>query len=220
MGRNDKQLSQTVKTALPLKVNENMHVIGICGGIASGKSLVAEQFQDLGAEILDADKASHEVLTDTNVIEQLVARWGNSILGDERQIVRAAVAKIVFAPPPSGPTELAFLEQITHPRIGMLLNDQLKQLATANMKAVILDAPVMFKAGWDGMCDTIVFVDTSRDIRLTRANTRGWSEDDFDVREAAQESLEVKRSRADLVIDNSGSPAQTAAQVQEFWNSL
>ncbi|MFT5525119.1 MAG: dephospho-CoA kinase [Pirellulaceae bacterium] len=197
-----------------------MHIIGICGGIASGKSLVTDQFHALGAAILDADKAGHQVLKESAVIEILVERWGAKILDEQNQVVRSVVAKIVFAPHPAGPQELAFLEQTTHPQIGKRLKQQLNEFKYADMKAVILDAPVMFKAGWDGMCDTIVFVDAPRAIRLDRAKNRGWSEADFDAREAAQESLEVKRSRADLVIDNSGSQDQTAAQIEELWNKL
>ena len=84
----------------------------------------------------------------------------------------------------------------------------------------VLDAPVMFKAGWEKLCDKILFVDAPRELRLARALRRGWSEADFDARESAQESLDVKRSHADVILDNSSSPEHAYAQVQRFWHSL
>ena len=78
----------------------------------------------------------------------------------------------------------------------------------------------MFKAGWDARCDKILFVDVSREVRLQRALRRGWTEQAFAAREAAQQSLDLKRERADVVIDNSGSPQQTRLQLRRFWRSM
>ena len=118
-----------------------MNVIGIAGGIASGKSLVSQQLQQLGAEILDADRAGHEVLREPTVRSALVERWGERILADDREINRKVVAGIVFASPPNGPKELSFLESITHPRIGERLRKRCQQLLQEDVKAVVLDAP-------------------------------------------------------------------------------
>ena len=197
-----------------------MKVIGILGGVASGKSLVAEQLSSLGAEVLNADRVGHEVLRETEVINLLRERWGNGVIDKDGQINRAAVAKIVFAPPPQGAEQLAFLEQITHPRIGLRLRQQIEQLSHRGVEVVVLDAPVMLKAGWKGFCDRILFVDTAPNIRLERARERGWSEQAFAAREDAQESLEKKRGVSDCVIDNSGTRQETLAQVEEFWNGI
>ena len=86
--------------------------------------------------------------------------------------------------------------------------------------AAALDAPLLLEAGWDRLCDTLVFVDAPRGLRLARARKRGWSEADFARREAAQQSLEAKRGRADLVVDNSGPLDATRAQVERLWHSL
>ncbi len=197
-----------------------MKVIGIAGGIASGKSSIADGFRKLGVEILDADRIAHEVLREADVKRTLTDRWGKTILDDRGEINRSAVARIVFASPPDGPRELAFLEQIVHPRIGHRLRDRLDGYAASGAKAVVLDAAVMFKAGWDKYCDQIVFVDAPREVRLQRARKRGWSDENFAAREEAQESMEEKRSRSDVVIDNSGSPEDTQRQLREFWLSL
>ena len=84
----------------------------------------------------------------------------------------------------------------------------------------VLDAPLLWEAGWNDWCDKIVFVEAPREERLRRALARGWSREDFAAREAAQESLERKRASADAIIDNSGPPERTQAQVERLWASL
>jgi len=197
-----------------------MKVIGILGGVASGKSLVADQFRRLGAEVLNADRVAHEVLRESEVINALRERWGGGVMDNDGQINRAAVAKIVFAAPPDGPEQLAFLEQITHPRIGLRLRRQIQELSQREVEVVVLDAPVMLKAGWNQFCDRILFVETEQNFRRERARERGWSDEAFAAREAAQESLEKKRDISDYVIDNSGTRQETLVQVEEFWNSI
>lgn len=197
-----------------------MNVIGIAGGIASGKSSVADELKKLGVETLDADRVAHEVLREVDVKEKLNERWGQEIFDNDGEIDRNAVAKIVFGPPPEGPQELAYLEQIVHPRIGQRLREQLDERRKSDAKAVVLDAAVMFKAGWDKFCDKIVFVDSPRALRLDRARQRGWSDASFAAREEAQESLEEKLKHAHVVIDNSGSLEETQKQLREFWYSL
>lgn len=197
-----------------------MQIVGLLGGVASGKSLVARQLCELGAGLLDGDRAGHEVLQ-LPEIERLVRQyWGDAVFGDDGRVNRKALGKIVFAPPPEGPRQLQRLEQLTHPEIGVRLRRQADHLAREGRKVAVLDAPVMLKAGWDKFCDRIVFVDAPREVRLARAVGRGWNQEDFAAREAAQESLEVKRAHADTMIDNSGSPESTEAQVKRLWQSL
>lgn len=196
-------------------------VIGVAGGVASGKSLVSEKLRSLGAGVLDADRLGHDVLREQQVLEAIRDRWGDSVFDADGQVDRRAVAAIVFAPPPTGPEELAFLESLTHPRIEERLRTRIEKLREMpRFAATVLDAAVMFKAGWDKLCDQIVFVDVPREMRLRRAMLRGWTPEQFAAREAAQESVEKKRQRADIVIDNSGTPRQTFQQVAEVWRSL
>ena len=198
-----------------------MQVIGILGGVASGKSLVARQLEKLGAVVLDADALGHEVLRRPEVTVAIRDRWGERVIAEGGQIDRSAVARIVFADSAEGRRELEFLEELTHPKIGELLRRRLDELAMAGQApAAVLDAPVMLKAGWDGHCDRIVFVDAPREVRLARARGRGWNEEVFSAREAAQESLDAKRERADVVIDNSSSTELTQAQIEHLWQSL
>jgi dephospho-CoA kinase len=203
-----------------------MHVIGILGGVASGKSEVARQFERLGCGLLDADRAGHEVLAQPEVVEALICRWGQGILDATGYVNRAAVAKIVFVREPLDSAEKAveerqFLEQLTHPRIAALLEQQKGAFAaTGRVRAVVLDAALLLEAGWDKLCDTFVFVDAPRTLRLARAQARGWSESEFSAREAAQESLEAKRRRADFVIDTSRTLEDCRVQVESVYRSL
>lgn len=198
-----------------------MQVIGVVGGIASGKSAVAEHFRRLGAEVLSADRIGHEVLREAEVQRAIRERWGEAAFDPHGRVDRGSLARIVFAPPPEGPRERLYLEQITHPRIGKRLQQRIAELAQGNgPKAVVLDAAVLFEAGWDALCEKIVFVEAPRSQRQQRALHRGWSEAEFSAREAAQESLDDKRQRADWVIDNSGPPENTFSQVQQIWRSL
>ena len=124
-------------------------MIGIVGGVASGKSLVAEQLASVRAPVvLDADQAGHEVLRTAEVKQRRARRWGD---GDFRRgrpdRSRGSWRKIVFAPAPEGPRELKYLEQLTHPRIGQLLRaaDRRNWPRPADVPAVVLDAPLLFE---------------------------------------------------------------------------
>lgn len=196
-----------------------MQIVGLVGGVASGKSLVAKQFADRGAVVLDADRAGHQALGLPQVEAAARERWGDKIFGRDGHIDRSALARIVFAPTPEGGRERQYLEQLTHPEIGRILREGIENVAP-NVPLVVLDAALLFEAGWDKLCGKLVFVDAPREVRLARARARGWSEDDFSAREAAQESLDFKRGRADAIIDNAGSAEHTQMQVDRLWQSL
>lgn len=185
------------RTAIPL--------VGILGGIASGKSLVTDALARHGAAVVSADRLAHEVLECDEVKRAARERWGNAIFLADGRVDRAALAKIVFAPGPDGPRERKLLEQWTHPKIGVLARDEIERLARdASSPAIVLDVPLLLESGWHSWCDKLIFVDAPRQQRLLRAQMRGWTEEEFDHREAAQAPMEEKRNLADVVIDNSG----------------
>jgi dephospho-CoA kinase len=200
-----------------------MKILGLLGGVASGKSLVARQLAELGAVVLDADRAGHETLQLPCIEAAARQRWGEAVFGPDGHIDRARLATIVFAPPPEGPTERKYLEELTHPEIGKRL---LAQVGAATEPAkrpplmAVLDAALILEAGWDKLCDCFAFIDVPQGVRLARAVERGWTEADFAAREGAQESLDFKRARADVIIDNSGTADHTQAQVQRLWQFL
>lgn len=205
-----------------------MITIGLIGGIASGKSAVARDFQELGAFVIDADQVGHAVLDLPHVTEQLVARWGTGILGENGEMNRSAIAAIVFPPvkdldddSSDYQAELEFLESVTHPEIRAKIQERMEQVRqTGRFEVIVLDAAVMLKTGWDTLCDQLVYVDAPRELREKRAILRGMEASQFASREEAQIPVNEKKKRADVVIDNSGPPQKTFRQVQEVWQSL
>jgi len=195
----------------------HMHIIGITGGIASGKSAVSAELAALGVAVLDADRAAHEVINLPAVKQALVDRWGSAILGDSGEVNRQAVAKRVFSSQSDSSAELQFLEQTLHPQIRLQFEAELVRLAEEGVPAVVIDAPLLLKAGWESLCDAVLFVDSTREKRLERAAQRGWSEKDFSLREQAQMPIEEKRNRVTHVVANHGSLEALKAQVRDFW---
>jgi len=195
-----------------------MIVIGLAGGIACGKSLVAACLEDLGCVIIDADKVGHEVLCMPSIVGQIEEKWGGRVVVDGK-VDRRELAKIVFPSGSDSPTRaLKYLEQLTHPEIGKSIQQRLEQFrASGDFPAVVLDAPVMFKANWDRLCDQIVFVDADLETRKQRAKERGWSETELERRESYQMPLEQKRKRSTDLVTNSGSVEELKLQIKQLW---
>lgn len=197
-----------------------MYTIGLIGGVASGKSTVAEMFAELGAVVLNADRAAHDVLDQPEVRDQLVARWGRVVLGDDDRVDRREVASLVFGDSPDAKEERKFLESIVHPLTRIALETRRELLAGQGQQVFVIDAPLLLEAGWDASCDIIVMVDAPEEHRRMYAKKRGWPAEELDRREGAQMPLEKKRHRADVVIDNGSDLAYTRQQVHDFWNDF
>ncbi len=198
-----------------------MILIGILGGIGSGKSLVANELARLGAVILDGDRMGHLVLEEAEVKQALRARWGEMIFCEDGTVNRREVAKIVFCDTLGAKEDLKFLEALTHPRIGVRLFSELERLRTEGLVQVaVLDAPVMTKTGWDKKCDRLWFVECPKAERVRRVAARGWTAEQLEAYEAAQDSLEWRKSLCDTVIDNSGDQNVTRDQVAKEFGGL
>ena len=196
-----------------------MIVVGILGGIASGKSFVTDTLKSLGAVVLDADRMGHEVLLRKSVKDRIHQMWGERVFDPSGQVDRSKLAEIVFDP--EAPEQLTRLEEITHPLIEEQLQLAIRQAAadgTAPM--LVLDAPVMVKAGWHHLCDEIVFVESTETVRWQRACGRGWTRQMFENREAMQTDIQTKRQLQTVIIDNNGTRDQTRSQVREFWGRV
>lgn len=192
-----------------------MKLIGILGGIGSGKSLVAAALAQRGAAVLDADRAGHLVLEEPEVRDALRARWGERVFGPDGGVNRKAIAGIVFGETPKAKEELAFLESVTHPRIGARIFEELERLRREGKGAVaVLDAPVMTKTGWHERCDELWWVECPKEERIRRVASRGWDAAKLEAYEAAQDPLDWRRSLCQVVIDNSGDKEATERQVE------
>jgi dephospho-CoA kinase len=197
-----------------------MKTIGLVGGVASGKSLVARMLVELGAGLLDADRTGHAVLAeDAEVHRAIRRRWGEAVFGAEGSVDRTAVAERVFAKTENGREDREFLEGLLHPRIRKRLEARREEYAAEERKAAVLDAPLLLEAGWQAICDVVLLVDVPQEVRLARAKHRGWSEAQFLSREAAQWPIERKRQFADATIANAGSEAELRLAVREFWDN-
>jgi dephospho-CoA kinase len=195
-----------------------MKIIGLVGGVASGKSLVASMLVELGAVHLDADRAGHAVLAEDDGVRQaLLDRWGNAILDTDGRVDRRAVAKQVFAKSATGTANRKFLEDLLHPRIRERLNIERDQAVATGKPAIVVDAPLLLEADWGSLCDIVMMIDSPRELRLKRAAARGWTEADFDDREAAQWPSEKKRRHADIVIPNYGTADELCGAISQFW---
>jgi len=187
-----------------VSVRTHPFVVGIIGGIGSGKSAVA---RGLGSRfrvrIIDADRIGHEVLTLPRVKDEIRSNIGQDVF-DGPDVDRRALARRVFGTSPHHSQSLIQLERIVHPEIRGQLKVQIEQTGT-DFDLIVLDAAVMLEAGWNGLCDAVAFVDVPFESRLARVSERhGWNEDELRRREASQLSLDKKRQAAHVTITNDG----------------
>ena len=196
-------------------------IIGLVGGVASGKSYVAELLENLGALRIDADRLGHEVLLVKEVREHLARIWGPSILTDRGEVDRSQVSKLVFGNSMKAVAGRRQLEAIVHPRIRSLALDRMAAVRALSEVplAIVIDAPLLIEAGWESLCDFILFIDSPLEDRVQRATARGWTETHFADRENSQIPLDEKRSRATHFLDNRRQ-ATMAEQVNHFWMEL
>ena len=193
-------------------------IIGLIGGIGSGKSRVAAAFAKRGARVISGDQTGHEALKQPEIRDQVEKRWGKALIDEKGEVNRRALGRIVFAKQ----EELRALEAMVFPWIGQRLRDEIAAAARdVQVPLIVLDAAVMLEAGWNNVCDRIVYVHAPRDARLRRlAETRGWTAKEVEARESVQMSLTEKATRADFAVDNSGMPEELERQVEAIWRVL
>lgn len=193
----------------------NTIVVGLVGGVASGKSEVSRQLQSLGAHVVHADAIGHDVLREPDVREAVVTHFGTNILSaDATEIDRSRLAKRVFGDDPAIVLERRHLESIVHPRIRQRIADELDAVRRGSGAwLIVLDVPLLIESGWIESCQRVIMVEADEAIRLSRAMARGWTEAAFRERERSQISLAAKRAAATDTIDNSGSMESLRMQV-------
>jgi len=192
-----------------------MKTIGIIGGIGSGKSTVAELFRQAGAAVISADDIGHQVLLLPKVKMAIGERWGSAVFGNG-EIDRKKLAAIVFA----DEKELTYLKILTHPLIAEEVLQQRKEHEQNGVQLCLLDAPLLLESGWEHLVDLIVFVSAPPEVRLERVKSRGWSETEWQQREAAQFTLEEKSRRSNVILDNSGDTDHLHIQVEALVRDL
>jgi dephospho-CoA kinase len=192
-------------------------VVGLTGGIGSGKSTVSSLLAAKGAVIVDADEVVREQQRPgTPVFDAMVERFGAGIIAADGTLDRAAVADIVFADPQA----LADLNNIVHPAVGAAIARRMEELSGTDA-VVVLDVPLLVEASRGYPLAGLIVVDVDPDIAVERlVMQRGMTEEDARSRMSRQASREERRARADVVIDNRGTPTDLAHQVDAVWDWL
>ena len=193
-------------------------IIGIVGGIGSGKSFVAKIFGQLGCLVIHSDDQVKQAYKDYRVTEALRKWWGPMIFGPNGEIDRSAVARKVF----TKPEELRRLEELIHPLVNQARQRIMQTNAdNAQVVAFVWDTPLLVETGLNKQCDAIVFVDAPLELRQQRLKeSRGWDDAELESREKSQHPLDSKRKISDYVISNTAGPDQVQAQVREVLSRI
>ncbi len=192
-------------------------IIGIVGGVGSGKSAVAGEFAKLGCSVIDADKIAHELLNKLVVKEEIVGVFG-AVLDSTGKIDRKKLADIVFA----DAQKLSLLNRIIHPLVLERAEELIRRYnRQRQVRAIVLDMPLLVEIGWDKRCERIVFVDCQKQKRMDRVKNSGiFDENQLKIRENFQISLDKKKRIADNVIDNNSEFSALFKQVANIFSQV
>ena len=192
-------------------------VIGIIGGIGSGKSFVARLFGEMGCLVISSDDQVTQVYRDPGVRRALNEWWGEQVLQPGGEINRRFIASKVF----NSPQELARLEGLIHPRVKAARDEVMRQAAAdAQVLAFVWDTPLLLEASLAAECDAVVFVEAPVEVRLQRVASRGWDASELGRREKLQWGLDKKRAMSDYVVSNTAGADSVRHQVREVLSRI
>jgi len=196
----------------------NMRIIGLTGGIGSGKSTAAGFLKDLGAEVIDLDKAGHEALKKGGgAYEKVVKEFGAGILDDKGEINRARLGEIVF----KDNAALKRLTKIIHPVIDAFVEQKVIECRLKGIEVLVLEAAAMLESAKTWQVDEIWVTTADDKMVLARLKTRpGYSEEDIRRRINSQITNAERIKQADVIIDNDGMLAELKTRVKEEWEKL
>jgi len=193
-----------------------MLLVGLTGGIGSGKSTVADLLARHGAVILDADAFARDaVRSGSEPFAAVVRRFGQEIVSADGELERAALAAIVFADREA----LADLEAIIHPEVRRMIADGIQSHLDTN-DVVVLVNPLLIEMGTHRDCDVVVVVSASPETQVARSVVRGMDEADVRARLGAQLPLADRARAADVLLDNEGTREELEAEVEVLWHDL
>ncbi|MGZ8601337.1 MAG: dephospho-CoA kinase [Actinomycetota bacterium] len=193
-----------------------MLLVGLTGGIGSGKSTVARMLAEHGAVVLDADALAREAVDPgTPGLDAVIARFGDAVLATDGSLDRTALAGVVFADDDAR----ADLEAIVHPEVRRAIAETVAAHADTD-DVVVVDSPLLIETGAHEAFPVVVVVTAAVDQRVARLVRRGMAEDDVRARMAAQMPLEEKAGYADVVLDNDGALDDLEALVDRLWSDL
>ena len=195
-----------------------MRVIGLTGGIASGKTLVTQQLAERGAVVIDADKVGHQAyLKGTNAYDSVVNVFGKDVVGEDGEIDRKKLGAKVFA----DPEMRRKLEAIVWPAMRDMMEKQLDELRASGTEVAVLEAALLIEADWTPLTDEVWLVTVSPETARQRLFERnGLSAEDAEARIRAQLTNEKRREYADVEIENDGTLDELTAAVDDAWAKL
>ncbi len=201
-----------------MTISANKPVIGLLGGIGSGKSTVAAELAALGCGRIDADAIGHELLKDPQVKAELAERWGKGVFDEDGNIDRKALAELAFA----SRRETEALNAIMHPRIRRQMVKQIDAMqADPDTPAIVVDAALLLETDWHELCNVFIFVSAPEDIRAKRVRqTRGWDNATWKRRENLQKPLDIKACKADYMVSNSISESSLCEQTHLVFQQI
>jgi dephospho-CoA kinase len=195
-----------------------MIVAGLTGGICSGKSTVAAMFRGLGATVIDADQAAHELVEPGQpLFEAVASTFGGEVVGTDGRIDRRRLGTLVFADPEARRR----LEALLHPPIIRECERRIRQVEVSGSTLCLINAALLIESGWHTRCNAVILVEASEAVRLDRLiRSRGLGPDEAMLRIRSQMPQQEKRRHAHYVIENEGPLTETARQVQAVWEQL
>jgi dephospho-CoA kinase len=195
-----------------------MLLIGLTGNIASGKSTVARLLSERGATIIDADVLARRVVEPgMPAFDEIVRRWGPEVVAPDGSLDRDALRRLVF----SHHEQLEELNEIVHPEVAAYRDRLVDEARQRGDRLVVQDIPLLFERGIVDQFDRIVLVDAPRPVRLERLmRERGLTETDAMDMITAQMPAELKRARADYIIENVGTVRELEERASEVWQAL
>jgi dephospho-CoA kinase len=195
-----------------------VHVIGLTGGIASGKSTVTSFFRERGIPVIDADILGHRTYDPgTETYQKVVETFGPDVVAPDGTIDRKVLGSKVFGKP----DELKKLTDIVWPGIRRLASEQLAEFEAAGNDIAVLEAAVLLEAGWEDLVDEVWVVVVDPEIAVQRLGARnGLDPDAARARIASQLTNEERIARGDVIIENNGTLEELNARIQQAWDSL
>jgi len=196
----------------------NNPIIGLLGGVGSGKSSVARILESLGATVVDADRITGECLDDPKVRQKIESSFGKQVIGDSGSVNRKVLADLVF----TDERNRQELHTIIHPEIRERMREQIDRVRSLDRSVwIVIDAPLLFESPFKAECDLLIMVQVPLETRVERVKAeRGWSGEELERRESTQTSLEEKARAAHVVVDNSGSLEDLEKRVEELFIRL
>ena len=200
------------------QTSQQKPVIGIIGGIGSGKSTVATEFSRLGCAVIDADQIAHSLLNNVEIKQKIQDHFGPHLLTPGGDVNRKQLAEIVFR----DPEKLSLLNSILHPQVLDRCEALLQEYGhSSRFHAIVLDMPLLMEVGWDTKCDHVIFIACDQDLRLERIRAKGpFSQRELEMRESFQISLDTKQLHADNTIQNNSDLSALAGQITEIFSKI